>query len=161
MYLVDFLARRLRLTYPTLCYKEIRVNANSNNKGTSLWDFAPKSGFRKFRHSKSIVGAVNKDDDGELYLSHLRRSLSNIDRQCGTHTADSLLGLRNESVDCNTQHRAFCLWQLSLMKQLIRFQRRAVHLRQLILVDSLAVNKRPHRRLLSPFAAANAFAHHR
>jgi len=40
-------------TYPTLCFKEIQVS--SKNKGTSLWNFVPNSGLRKFRHSISIV----------------------------------------------------------------------------------------------------------
>ena len=47
--------RRTELVYgtgPKLCYKEIRISPK--NKGTSLWNVAPNSGFRKFRHDKSV-----------------------------------------------------------------------------------------------------------
>jgi len=49
-----FLARDLPSTYHTR-YKE--NSGNFKNKGTTLWNFAPKSGLRKFRHSISIVEA--------------------------------------------------------------------------------------------------------
>jgi len=46
-------AWRLSSTYPTLCHKEIYEI--SQHLGTSLWDFVPNSGLRKFRHGKSIA----------------------------------------------------------------------------------------------------------
>jgi len=49
-----FLARDLPSTYHTR-YKE--NSGTFKNKGTALWNFAPKSGLRKFRHSISIVEA--------------------------------------------------------------------------------------------------------
>ena len=50
-----FLAWELHSTYPTLCYTEIHVP--SKIRVTSLWNFAPNSGLRKFRHGISIVEA--------------------------------------------------------------------------------------------------------
>ena len=49
-----FLAWELHSTYPTLCYKEIHI---FSKKGTALWNFAPNSRLRKFRHGISIVEA--------------------------------------------------------------------------------------------------------
>jgi len=36
-------------------YKEIRVYMYLHSKGTSLWNFVPNFGLRKFRHGTSIV----------------------------------------------------------------------------------------------------------
>ena len=47
------LAQEFHSIYPTPCYKEIGIPFK--NKGTSLWNFAPNSGLRKFRHDESIV----------------------------------------------------------------------------------------------------------
>jgi len=52
-----FLARELHSTYPTLCYTEIHVP--SKIRVTSLWNFAPNSGLRKFRHGISSKHAIN------------------------------------------------------------------------------------------------------
>jgi len=49
-----FLAWELQSTYPTLCCKEIHY---LQNKGTSLKNFPPNSGLRKFRHGMSIIEA--------------------------------------------------------------------------------------------------------
>ena len=46
-------AWRLSSTYPKLCHKEIYEL--SQNLGTSIWDFVPNSGLRKFCHGKSIA----------------------------------------------------------------------------------------------------------
>ena len=51
-----FLARELHSTYLTLCYKEIHVPLKIRVL-TSLWNFAPNSGLRKFRNGISIVEA--------------------------------------------------------------------------------------------------------
>ena len=50
-----FLAGELSSSYPTLCCREIQVP--SKKKGTSLWNFAPNFGLRKFRHSICIAEA--------------------------------------------------------------------------------------------------------
>jgi len=49
---------RLLSTGPTPYNKEVQVSRK--NKGTSLGNFAPNSGFRKFRHCISIVEACYK-----------------------------------------------------------------------------------------------------
>ena len=48
-----FLAWELPSTYHKLCSKEIRIPPKK--QGTSLWNFAPNSGLRKFCHGISIV----------------------------------------------------------------------------------------------------------
>ena len=93
--------------------------------------------FRKFRHGKSIVRAVNKD--AELYLSHLLSRLSTVDQQCDTYTACILLGLRYESVNCITRISHISSVAVESHKVVDKIsayidQRRAVHLRQLKLV---------------------------
>jgi len=42
----------------------------SQNKGTSLWNFAPHSGLRKFSHGKSILLST-KLVDGRACISHV------------------------------------------------------------------------------------------
>ena len=60
--------------YPTLCCK-----GNSGifkNKGTSLWNFAPNSGLRKFRHSRLSKGVINSARERWTLLSKLDRRRS-------------------------------------------------------------------------------------
>jgi len=86
---------------------------NSKNNGTCFWDFVLHCELRKFCHCKSILGAVNEDEDGEVYsffilfiyffYSH-RRRFTTVDCQCNTHAAYSLLGLQYECVVTRTSH---------------------------------------------------------
>ena len=60
-----------------------RVKGNSGtskNKATSLWDFVPNSGLRKFRHGKSVALSTKL---GRACGLHLRQSTSS----CWTHIA--------------------------------------------------------------------------
>jgi len=52
------LARRLYPSTYTLFCKEIRVGNYLQNKGSSLWNFVPNSGLRKYRRQVYLV--VNK-----------------------------------------------------------------------------------------------------
>ena len=59
--------------YHTLCCKEIWSTLKIRLLSSGTLSLT-RSGLRKFRQGSSIVGAVNEDDDGQLYLSHLRHT---------------------------------------------------------------------------------------
>jgi len=65
----------LLFTYPTQCCEEIL--------GISKWNFVPSSGFRKFRHNRSIVLST-KPVDCRACWPHLRRSPLWLDGRCYT-----------------------------------------------------------------------------
>ena len=50
---IELLARRLPSNYPTLRYKEIWISPKIRVR--YIWNFAPNSELRKFRHGKSIA----------------------------------------------------------------------------------------------------------
>jgi len=66
-------AWNLPTTYRTLSFKEIWLPLK--NKGTSLWNFAPNSGLRKFYRTKSIVLLTKLVDSGACG-SHLQTMMS-------------------------------------------------------------------------------------
>ena len=115
--------------YPSLCFQEIRA-------APKIREFVLNSGPKKFRHDKSIAGDVNKDDDGELYLSHLRCRFSTVDRLCDTHPAYTFYGT-NPLIVTRTSHILSVATKFHEADDKISAyidQRRAVHLRQLILM---------------------------
>ena len=81
------------MTYPKLCFKEIQVRPKIMVPGTSLWNFAPNSGFRKFfptasrrcgQQKSSTLEPVHHAYDG-------RSSVLRLDAQSLLHAV----------VDCN------------------------------------------------------------
>ena len=103
---------------------------------------------RKFRHGKSVVARCCRErspTDGRSGF---------IDRS-STSTHHTLTARSQPtrparpSVYRNTQHRTFRLWQLSLMNKISAgIERRAVHLRQLILTCNLRKDLTTHTCLL-------------
>ena len=77
----------LPLTYPELF---VRKFGHLKNKGTSLWNFTPNAGLRKFRHGESMVWST-KLVDGRAFGLCLRRSSGRVWMHIVYYT----------SVDCN------------------------------------------------------------
>ena len=61
----DFRHGGLPSTYPALCFKEIIL---FENKGTSLWNFVPKSGLGTFGRGTSTVAECDRQFDSRLLL---------------------------------------------------------------------------------------------
>ena len=85
------LAWRLPFIYPTLCLiRKFSSSGISKNKGTSLWNFVPNYGLRKFCHGKSIAFST--------------KLVVVVDgRDCWRHLYDSrrVVAVYCKSVNCN------------------------------------------------------------
>ena len=72
----------LPLTYPELL---VRKFGHLKNKGTSLWNFTPNAGLRKFRHGESMVWSTRLVDGRACGLCLRRSSESCLDAHSLLH----------------------------------------------------------------------------
>ena len=73
---------KLPLTYPELF---VRKFGHLKNKGTSLWNFTPNAGLRKFRHGESMVWSTKLVDGRACGLCLRRSSASWLDAHSLLH----------------------------------------------------------------------------